>query len=75
VKVLTEQIPFYGQRHTILPGITGWAQINHKYGDTIEDSFTKLEYDLFYLKHLSLSLDLYVIFHTVKVMLLSRGSQ
>lgn len=75
VRVLTEQIPFYGQRHTILPGITGWAQINHKYGDTIEDTVTKLEFDLFYLKNLSLSLDLYVIFHTVKVMLLSRGSQ
>lgn len=75
VKVLSEQIPFYAQRHTILPGITGWAQINHKYGDTVEDSFTKLEFDLFYLKHLSLSLDLYVIFHTAKVMLLSRGSQ
>lgn len=75
VSVLTEQIPFYGQRHTILPGITGWAQINHKYGDTVEDTITKLEFDLFYLKNLSLSLDLYVIFHTVKVMLLSRGSQ
>ncbi len=75
VRVLTEQIPFYGQRHVILPGITGWAQINHKYGDTIEDTVTKLEFDLFYLKHLSLSLDLYVLFHTVKVMLLSRGSQ
>jgi len=75
VKVLSEQIPFYGQRHTILPGITGWGQINHKYGDTIEDTITKREYDLYYLKNLSFSLDLYIIFHTVKVMLLSRGSQ
>lgn len=75
VKVLSEQIPFYNQRHAILPGITGWAQINHKYGDTIEDTITKLEYDLYYLKHLSLSLDMYIIFHTAKVMLLSKGSQ
>ncbi len=75
VSVLSEQIPFYGQRHTILPGITGWAQINHKYGDTLEDTITKLEYDLYYLKNLSFSLDMYIIFHTVKVMLLSRGSQ
>lgn len=75
VRVLTEQIPFYGQRHTVLPGITGWAQINHKYGDTIEDTITKLEFDLYYMKNLGPSLDLYVIFHTVKVMLLSKGSQ
>ncbi|WP_321470133.1 sugar transferase [uncultured Paludibaculum sp.] len=75
VKVLSEQIPFYNQRHAILPGITGWAQINHKYGDSVEDTITKLEYDLYYLKHLSLSLDMYIIFHTAKVMLLSKGSQ
>jgi sugar transferase (PEP-CTERM system associated) len=75
VKVLTAQIPFYGQRHAILPGITGWAQINHKYGDTVEDTITKLEYDLYYLKNLSLSLDMYIIFNTIKVMLLSKGSQ
>src|SRR5208283_2446432 len=75
VRTLTEQIPFYGQRHFIKPGITGWAQINHKYGDTLEDTITKLEYDLYYLKNLSLSLDLYIMFHTAKVMLLSKGSQ
>lgn len=75
VKVLTEQIPFYGERHSVLPGITGWAQINHKYGDTIKDTITKLEFDLYYLKHLSLSLDMYIAFHTIKVMLLRKGSQ
>lgn len=75
VKVLVERIPFYGHRHAILPGITGWAQVNHKYGDTIEDTIAKLEYDLYYLKNVSLSLDLYIIFHTVKVMLLQRGAQ
>lgn len=75
VRTLTEQIPFYAQRHAVLPGITGWAQINHKYGDTIEDTIIKLEYDLYYLKNLSPSLDFYIIFHTAKVMLLSRGAQ
>lgn len=75
VKTLTEQIPFYGHRHAVLPGVTGWAQINHKYGDTLEDTVIKLEYDLYYLKNMSLSLDMYILFHTVKVMLLSRGSQ
>jgi sugar transferase (PEP-CTERM system associated) len=75
VKMLTEEIPFYGQRHFVKPGITGWAQINHKYGDTVEDTITKLEYDLYYLKNLTLSLDLYIMFHTAKVMLLKKGSQ
>lgn len=75
VKTLSEQIPFYSQRHFVKPGITGWAQINHKYGDTIEDTITKLEFDLFYIKHMSPSLDMYIIFHTVKVMALSRGAQ
>jgi len=75
VKTLTEKIPFYGQRHFVKPGITGWAQINHKYGDTVQDTITKLEFDLYYLKNLTLSMDLYIMFHTAKVMLLSRGSQ
>lgn len=75
VKTLSEQIPFYSQRHFVKPGITGWAQINYKYGDTIEDTISKLEYDLYYIKHMGPSLDFYIIFHTVKVMLLSRGAQ
>jgi sugar transferase (PEP-CTERM system associated) len=73
--MLEEKIPFYRQRHWVKPGITGWAQINHKYGDTIEDSLTKLEYDLYYIKNLGPGLDAYIIFHTLKVMLLLRGSQ
>jgi len=75
VKTLSEQIPYYRQRHCVKPGITGWAQINHKYGDTLEDTVTKLEYDLFYIKNISPSLDAYIIFHTLKTMLLSRGAQ
>lgn len=75
VRTLSEKIPFYKQRHCVKPGLTGWAQINYKYGDTIEDVRAKLEYDLYYIKHLNVSLDFYIMFQTVKVMLLSRGSQ
>jgi exopolysaccharide biosynthesis polyprenyl glycosylphosphotransferase len=75
VKTLNEQIPFYRQRHCVKPGITGWAQISHKYGDTLQDTIIKLEYDLYYIKNLAPSLDAYIIFHTLKVMLLSRGAQ
>jgi sugar transferase (PEP-CTERM system associated) len=75
VKALNEQIPYYRQRHCVRPGITGWAQINYKYGDTLQDTITKLEYDLYYIKNMSLSLDNYIIFHTLKAMLLSRGAQ
>ncbi len=75
VQVLTERIPFYGQRHAIKPGITGWAQISHSYGDSVEDTIVKLEYDLYYLKNLSWSFDFYIMFHTLKVMVLGRGAQ
>ena len=75
VKMLSEEIPYYRQRHYVKPGITGWAQINHKYGDTIEDTVTKLEYDLYYIKRQSVVFDFYIMFQTVKVMLLSRGAQ
>jgi sugar transferase (PEP-CTERM system associated) len=75
VKALNEQIPYYRQRHCVRPGITGWAQINYKYGDSLQDTITKLEYDLYYIKNMSLSLDNYIIFHTLKAMLLSRGAQ
>ena len=75
VKTLSEKIPYYRQRHCVKPGITGWAQINYKYGDTIEDTIAKLEYDLYYIKNMSISLDAYIFFHTIKTMLLSRGAQ
>src|SRR5262245_36272453 len=53
VRTLSEKIPFYRQRHCVRPGITGWAQVNYKYGDTLEDTIIKLEYDLYYIKNLS----------------------
>ncbi len=75
VNVLREKIPYYEHRHCVRPGVTGWAQINHKYGDTMDDVVVKLEYDLYYIKNLAPSLDLYIIFHTIKTVLLGRGAQ
>jgi len=75
VKEFSEHIPYYRQRHCVRPGITGWAQINYKYGDTLEDTICKLEYDLYYIKNMAVSLDTYIIFHTIKAMLLTRGAQ
>jgi sugar transferase (PEP-CTERM system associated) len=74
-RTLEERIPFYRQRTCVKPGVTGWAQINHKYGDTLEDTIKKLEYDLYYIKHLSFSLDLYIALATIKTVLLGRGAQ
>ena len=70
-----KKFPYYRHRHCVKPGITGWAQINHKYGDTEEDAEIKLEYDLYYIKNLAPALDAVIMFRTAKVMLLSRGAQ
>jgi exopolysaccharide biosynthesis polyprenyl glycosylphosphotransferase len=74
VAVFGERIPFYGQRHSVRPGITGWAQIHVGHGDSVEDTRRKLEYDLYYIKHMSQSLDFYIMFHTVKAVLLARDA-
>jgi sugar transferase (PEP-CTERM system associated) len=72
---LSSEIPFYELRHIIRPGLTGWAQVRYGYGATLEETKHKLEYDLYYVKHMSVGLDLLVIFETVKTILLRRGSQ
>ena len=74
VRELTEVIPFYHLRHAVRPGVTGWAQINYRYGNSVDDSIEKLQYDLFYIKNMSLLLDAYVIFDTVKTVLVRKGS-
>jgi sugar transferase (PEP-CTERM system associated) len=74
-KELVEKIPFYRQRWIVKPGATGWAQINQGYCATVEDNSEKLAYDLFYIKNMSIGLDLLVAFRTVKVLLLGRGSR
>jgi lipopolysaccharide/colanic/teichoic acid biosynthesis glycosyltransferase len=71
---LTRQIPFYGQRHVVRPGLTGWAQVRHRYGSTIDDAQEKLQYDLFYIKHMSLPFNVYIILETVKTVLVRGGS-
>lgn len=75
VEWLTEQLPYYGVRHMVRPGITGWAQVRYKYGNTIEDAREKLQYDLFYIKNASLGLDVFIMFQTIKIVLLGRGAQ
>jgi sugar transferase (PEP-CTERM system associated) len=72
---LTKTIPFYGLRHSVRPGLTGWAQVRYTYGATKEDALEKLQYDLFYIKHLRISFDLVVLFLTMKTVILRRGAQ
>jgi lipopolysaccharide/colanic/teichoic acid biosynthesis glycosyltransferase len=77
-KFFTDQLnnitPFYNTRHIVKPGITGWAQVKYKYGENLEDSIKKLEYDLFYIKNKSISLDIRIIFKTITTVLFSRGT-
>ena len=75
VQWLNNAIPYYQLRHVIRPGITGWAQVRYKYGASVEDSNQKLQYDLYYVKHMSLALDLVIMFETVKTILMARGSR
>ena len=74
VSQLTEQIPFYGQRHIVRPGLTGWAQVRYSYGASVEDAMQKLQYDLFYIKNMSLAFDLFVALSTVKTVVMRRGA-
>lgn len=74
VEWLNREIPYYQLRHIVPPGITGWAQVCYKYGNTVEDSKEKLRYDLYYIKNASLGLDLMIIFQTIKTVVLGRGA-
>lgn len=74
VDQLTKEIPFYAVRHSVKPGVTGWAQVRYHYGATVEDSAEKLQYDLYYVKNHSLFLDIIVIFETVGVVLTGKGA-
>jgi lipopolysaccharide/colanic/teichoic acid biosynthesis glycosyltransferase len=75
VSQLTETIPFYGQRHVLKPGLTGWAQVRYTYGATVEDAIEKLQYDLYYIKNLSLTLDVVIVIETLKIVILRRGAR
>jgi sugar transferase (PEP-CTERM system associated) len=72
---LSEELPFYYLRNLIRPGLTGWAQVRYGYGATLEETKQKLEFDLYYIKHMSLGLDLLIMFETIKTILRRRGAQ
>ncbi len=74
VDELGRDIASYNQRHLVKPGVTGWAQINHSYGNTTDDAFIKLQFDLYYVKHRSLALDIAVLLRTIKVVVLQQGA-
>jgi sugar transferase (PEP-CTERM system associated) len=74
VQWLTSEIPFYELRHIVRPGLTGWAQVRYQYGASLEETKRKLEYDLYYIKHVSLGLYLLIIFETIKTIVLGRGA-
>jgi sugar transferase (PEP-CTERM system associated) len=75
VEMLSKVIQYYPVRNAVRPGITGWAQVKYKYGNTVDDAKEKLQYDLYYIKNASLGLDLMIMFQTVKIVLLGRGAQ
>lgn len=75
VEWLAKEIPYYPVRHVVRPGITGWAQVRYKYGSTVADAKEKLQYDLYYIKNISIGLDLLIMFQTIKTILLARGAQ
>jgi sugar transferase (PEP-CTERM system associated) len=75
VEQLTRELPYYALRHSIKPGVTGWAQVRYPYGATVEDSLQKLQYDLYYIKNHNLMLDLLVLAETVGVVLTGKGAR
>jgi len=75
VEGLKKQLPYYGQRHVVKPGMTGWAQVKFRYGASVDDTFEKLKYDLYYIKNMSPLLDLAIIFETTKILLLRHGAR
>ncbi|HPU70860.1 MAG TPA: sugar transferase [Bryobacteraceae bacterium] len=75
VEQLRKEIPYYDERHSVRPGITGWAQVRYRYGASVNDAERKLEYDLFYLKNMSLAFDMLIAFETVRIVLFGRGAR
>jgi lipopolysaccharide/colanic/teichoic acid biosynthesis glycosyltransferase len=75
VSELIRKVPFYTSRHSVKPGITGWAQIRYPYGASIDDAVQKLQFDLYYIKNHSLFLDLVILFQTAQVVLFGQGAR
>ena len=72
---LLKEISYYDERHSVRPGLTGWAQVQYKYGSTVEDALRKMEYDLFYLKNMSLLFDVAILIKTVRIVFTGEGSR
>lgn len=75
VKDLKKVIRYYSERHTVKPGITGWAQVSYRYGASVDEALEKLKYDLFYVKNMSLAMDMMIMFKTIKIVLLQYGAR
>lgn len=75
VRVFEKTVPYFQLRHSVRPGISGWAQINYPHGVTVEDAIRKLEYDLYYIKHLSPALDFLIFIKTLNVVLFRKGAR
>jgi sugar transferase (PEP-CTERM system associated) len=75
VKDLRQRVPYYDERHSVRPGLTGWAQVQYSYGSSVEDAYNKLEYDLFYLKNMSLIFDLAIILKTIRIVAGGHGGR
>ena len=73
VEKLEKEIPFYAERVNLTPGLTGWAQIRYPYGNSVKDAARKLEYDLYYMKHMSFSLDLQIVLSTLRIVIFGGG--
>jgi exopolysaccharide biosynthesis polyprenyl glycosylphosphotransferase len=75
IQALQEVVPYYAQRLSVPPGLTGWAQVRYPYGASVEDALEKLQYDLYYIKNMSLFLDLMIVLGTAQVVLFGRGAR
>jgi lipopolysaccharide/colanic/teichoic acid biosynthesis glycosyltransferase len=75
VEELQKELPFYAERHNVKPGVTGWAQICYPYGSSKQAALEKLNYDLYYIKHFGLSMDITILFQTVKILLFGGGGR
>ena len=75
VEKLETRIPYYRERFSVKPGITGWAQVSYKYGASFDDAVEKLNYDLFYIKNLSIFMDAMIVLRTVKIVLFGKGAR
>ena len=75
VKQLAVEVPFYEHRHLVAPGLTGWAQTKYPYGASVDDAIQKLQYDLYYIKNQSLTLDMVIVFDTIKTVLFGAGGR